>query len=171
MSHVIDEEQVRTVIAELYTLEYQKLCFVARHSFSWMDAEEVVQDLFSMICAKPKKLMESECRIGWLYIALRYVGRNYRKKILRQDFASLDGETPIDIDDARASDAYDQVALNDIIDQAAKLVSSETLDMLCLTMQGYKCAEIAKRYGKTTEACKKQIQRGQKKIAAHLDKI
>ncbi len=171
MNQVIDEEQARAIIEELYFSEYHRLFRIACITFSKEDSEDIVHELFHLVCSKPEKLMKSPNRVAWLLVALRYVGRNYKKKYLRKNLSSLDEEEAPEIRDDRAQAAFDEVILNEFLNHSSKFVSKETIDMIRLSLQGYKSAEIARMYNKTPDACKKQMLRGRKKIALHMDDI
>lgn len=164
---MVDNIQRNTVFLEnLFKARYFSML---QYSISFLGqrelAEEAVQETFRVAWAKIDNLMASQNPNGWLHLTLKNVLRNMRKKqnyelrLTNEYITHIGRIKPL----VESNDIELEVEYGEIL-------STESWEMLKLSINGYTCNDIAEMYGKTPAACKKQIQRSKEKLKHFLEK-
>lgn len=151
-------------IAQLYMDMYDPL-----HAYAYgilgnqCLSEETVQETFRIACGKPNDLTASPNPKGWLMNTLKYVIRNaHRKRATLEKYIAA--AESADLDRIVSPDHGSNVDLmySDLVGPAEfRLLKQVIID-------GYTMLEVAEELGITVEACKKRVQRAQKKMREKL---
>lgn len=129
-------------------------------------AEEAVQDTFSIACSNVEKLLNSDNPNGWLMNVLKNVINNTRKKQARLFKMVI---TAISLEDIVivTPGELDNV---DLI--YSDLLKPEEFELLKkIVIDRYSMLEAAEELGISVEACKKRVQRTKKKLKKILEDI
>ena len=127
-------------------------------------AEEAVQECFRIAWTKIDSLMASENPNVWIHLTLKNVIRNIRKK---QNYEfRLTNEYISHLETSKTFSTSNV----DLELEYGGIITTESWEMLKLSIEGYSCNDIAKKYGKSPDACKKQIQRSKQKLLHFLEK-
>lgn len=129
-------------------------------------SEEAVQETFQIACGKPNDLMSSANPRGWIMEVLKRVLWNTQRKrtTLEKYIAAAES---VDVDRIVSPDCDSNVDL-----MYSDLVSKAEFQLLKrIVIDRYTMLEAAEELGITVEACKKRVQRAQKKLRQKIEKI
>lgn len=154
-------------IAQIYMDMYDQLYAYAYGILSNRClSEESVQETFRIACSKPNDLRDSANPRGWLMKVLKYVIRNAQRKraMLEKYIATAES---VDFDRIVSPDCGSNVDL-----MYSDLVSPAEFCLLKrVAIDRYTMLEAAEELGITVEACKKRVQRAQKKLRRKIEEI
>lgn len=152
-------------LEELFRIRYLPMLHYAISSMRNPElAEEAVQETFRIAWTKIDNLATSPNPNGWLLVTLKHVLSNMRRT--KSALFRLEKECAVHCLPSKPS-AHSEL---DPEIYLSGILSSESWEILKLSIEGYTCNEIAQRCGKTPEACKKQLQRSKQKLLQHLEK-
>lgn len=125
-------------------------------------AEEAIQDVFCIACAKREQFLASANPRSWIMCTLKYVMRNMLRTQakLRTLLQSLDAEEglPAGVQELASVD----VLFSDIADsEDFRLLKRIALDRCTML-------EMAQELGISVETCKKRVQRARKRLQEKL---
>lgn len=151
----------RQYMADLYEEMHRRLTLYAQSFFpDGALAEECVQDVFQIACAKAGELERSPNPQGWLMNALKFVMRNRLRKQARAgalfvSYRELDENIPGRSRDV--SPEMEAVCLQVLGERDWRLLRRVALKEATIR-------EAAAEFGLTEEACSKRVQRSKKKL-------
>lgn len=142
-------------IGQLYKEMFDSLCVYAKNALSDPAiAEEVVQNVFCIACAKHDELLQSENPKGWLMKTLKNVIQNtkrQRAKMKKLVILSLDSE------ESNLLAKYDEEDVDILYGDLAPREDFQILKLVAL--ENYSMKRAADEFGISVEACKKRVQR------------
>lgn len=149
-------------IGQLYREMYKVLYVYAKNALNDHPlAEEAMQDVFCIACAKSDSLLQSDNPKGWLMQTLKNVVKNIKRqqaKMKRLAIISLNSEES----DFLAT--YDEEDVDILYGDVAPREDFQIFKLIAL--KDYTMKEAADEFGISVEACKKRVQR----IRNHLRK-
>lgn len=129
-------------------------------------AEETVQETFQVACSKPTALTSSKNPKGWLMNTLKNVVRNTLRKRATLEKYIAEAESA-DINLIASPSSGNNVDL-----MYSDMVTEEEFQLLkWVAIDQYTMLEAAETLGITVEACKKRVQRAEKKLRRKLEEI
>lgn len=162
---VADSEH-NCAIEQLYGKMYKTMCIYAESVLRDSGfAEEAVQDVFQIACAKPDDVLNSKNPEGWLMITLKYVIQNMKRRQMSLSNLMIKMATQSDLaldspESAVCFDAMCEAVLGESDYRLIKRVVDDRYTML----------EAAGELGITVHACKKRVQRAKQKLKKQLKK-
>lgn len=154
-------------IERLYKEMYDSLCSYAYGILKNTHlSEEAVQETFQIACSKPTALMSSENPKGWLMNTLKNVVRNMlRKRAALEKYIAEAESANIDLIASPVPGSNVDLMYSDMVTEAEfQLLKWVAIDQ-------YTMLEAAKVLGITVEACKKRVQRAEKKLRRKIEEI
>ncbi|MDR0889273.1 MAG: sigma-70 family RNA polymerase sigma factor [Oscillospiraceae bacterium] len=144
-------------VEEIYRQSYSAVTVHAyRFLGNWEEANEAAQEVFRIVCAKPKGLLTSENQIGWLKTTARYVCF----AILRERTARWKHEQSLDeIEEYRLPAVIDELLPNELT-EVRGVASEEDLRLLYqIFVEERSYQDVADALGISVWACYKRVQR------------
>ena len=129
-------------------------------------AEEAVQETFQVACSKPTALTSSKNSKGWLMNTLKNVVRNtLRKRTTLEKYIAEAESANIDLIAGPAPGSNVDLMYSDMVTEAEfQLLKWVAIDQ-------YTMLETAESLGISEEACKKRVQRAEKKLRRKIEEI
>lgn len=160
----LDKRQNR-IIEELYIEMYDKLTVYAQSALGdRSQAEEAVQDTFTIACAKPDDLLSSKNQKGWLFKTVQNVIKNNQRSRARLNnlLVSIDVHTYIEDTNGTNEENIDLIYSNISGREDYKLLKRIALEKCTML-------EAAQELGISVEACKKRAQRARKNLQKYVE--
>lgn len=136
-----------------------------RYSFAILHsevlAEEVLQEVFLIACAKGEILYENKNPERWLFLVTKNVVRNMQRSIWREkrNRSFFDDCKQLCIEQMKESNEF---AIKELF---GDILSANEINLLNkIVLKKYTCTEVAEELNISEEACKKRLQRVRQKI-------
>lgn len=130
----------------------------------WDQAEDAVQEVFRVACAKVKDLMNSPNYKGWLINTLKYVIRDHQR--MKTKYISIIFKL-MTMEADKPTSAELQLSV-DLLYQDI-IVAEDLLLLKRLYIEGQTMKDISDADGITIEACKKRVQRARRRLKTYIE--
>lgn len=152
--------QERDYIHEIYINLHPKLLKIAS-SYSYAQAEDVVQETFQIACAKPDALLDADDPEMWLIRTVRNVIRNKQHMDIRWN------KILVAVDECTMEEAASYPLERDLhLPQHIPGIEDGDLELFYrIALHGVEISDEAKRLNITNWACRKRYQRAKKRLA------
>lgn len=156
-------QYIEYLYKEMYNNLYSYAYGILKHTHL---SEEAVQETFQIACSKPGALASSGNPKGWLMNTLKNVVRNIlRKRATLEKYIVAAESVSIDLIAGPAPGGNVDLEYSD-------MVTEEEFQLLkWVAIDQYTMLEAAEALGITVEACKKRVQRTEKKLRRKIEEI
>lgn len=144
----VQEEQIEQLYREMYPV---LITYAKNNLMETPLAEEAVQDVFCIACAKSGEFLRSGNPRGWLMTTLKFVIRNTERQRAKMSVLSLN------TDESALLAVYDEGDIDALYENLAAREDFQLFKKIVL--DHYSMKEAAEEFGITVEACKKRVQR------------
>ena len=154
-------------IEQLYKDMFDSLCSYAYSILKNTHlSEEAVQETFQIACSKPASLMSSKNPKGWLMNTLKNVLHNaLRKRTALEKYIAAAESENIDLIASPSPGSNVDLMYSDMVTE----IEFQLLKWVAIDQ--YTMLEAADKLGITVEACKKRVQRAEKKLRRKIEEI